>query len=424
MEMVSAESGFMDVDVLIFGGGAAGLWLLDELVRRGDRALLLEAGRLGQGQTVASQGIIHGGLKYTLKGLLTPAAREIRDMPEVWRQCLAGARTPNLRATHVRSSACHLWRSDSLRSKLGMIGAKVGLQVAPCELTAAERPPVLANCPGTVARLDEQVISPASFIADLTHQHASRLLAIDANNGLEICMSGAEQVGEVVLTNSRSNEKLKLSPRNVVLTAGAGNGKLRAKCELPEEKMQRRPLHMVMVRGDLHELNGHCVDGARTRVTITSDHDSSGRVVWQIGGQVAEEGVALDESSLIRQTIHELYAVLPGLDLSRSEWSTYRVDRAELASARGSRPDTATVVVEGNIITAWPTKLALAPQLARMVLEQLPQTSRASSQTASTADEMVARLKNWPRPEVAHPPWETARAWRPIEEFLDRRRAA
>ena len=70
----------MQVDTLIFGGGAAGLWLLDELTRQGSSAVLLEAAKLGQGQTIASQGIIHGGLKYTLQGLLTPSAAAIRDM--------------------------------------------------------------------------------------------------------------------------------------------------------------------------------------------------------------------------------------------------------------------------------------------------------------------------------------------------------
>src|SRR5260221_5187439 len=124
----------MDLDVVIFGGGAAGLWLVDQLSRRGDRVLLLEAGRLGKGQTIASQGIIHGGLKYTLNGLLTPAAREIRDMPEIWRQCLAGIRAPDLRNTRLRSPACYLWRSQSLRSRLGMLGARVGLRAAPTEL--------------------------------------------------------------------------------------------------------------------------------------------------------------------------------------------------------------------------------------------------------------------------------------------------
>ena len=52
----------MELDVVIFGGGAAGLWLLDVLREAGFGVLLLEADRLGTGQTIASQGIIHGGL--------------------------------------------------------------------------------------------------------------------------------------------------------------------------------------------------------------------------------------------------------------------------------------------------------------------------------------------------------------------------
>ena len=61
------------IDVLIFGGGVAGMWLLDELLRQNCRALLLENHSLGRGQTVGSQGIIHGGLKYMFSGQLTPA---------------------------------------------------------------------------------------------------------------------------------------------------------------------------------------------------------------------------------------------------------------------------------------------------------------------------------------------------------------
>ena len=61
-------SDILPLDVLIFGGGGAGLWLLDDLAARGYRVLLAEAGDLGAGQTIASQGIIHGGLKYALRG--------------------------------------------------------------------------------------------------------------------------------------------------------------------------------------------------------------------------------------------------------------------------------------------------------------------------------------------------------------------
>ena len=100
-----AMRGPLRLDVVIFGGGSAGLWLLDELRRGGYGALLLEAGRLGSGQTVASQGIIHGGLKYSLGGLLTPSASAVRDMPTMWRRCLAGERAPDL------SSSRYWWVS-------------------------------------------------------------------------------------------------------------------------------------------------------------------------------------------------------------------------------------------------------------------------------------------------------------------------
>src|SRR5215510_15615387 len=111
----------LSLDVVIFGGGAAGLWLLDELARAGFAALLLEAHELGSGQTIASQGIIHGGLKYTLSGLLTPSARAISQMPTIWRRCLAGEAKPDLSYTRLRAEYCHLWRTTSLRSRLAMI---------------------------------------------------------------------------------------------------------------------------------------------------------------------------------------------------------------------------------------------------------------------------------------------------------------
>ena len=68
-------------DIVIFGGGIAGLWMLNCLRNQGYQAILLETDKLGSGQTLASQGIIHGGLKYALNGALGGAANIISDMP-------------------------------------------------------------------------------------------------------------------------------------------------------------------------------------------------------------------------------------------------------------------------------------------------------------------------------------------------------
>ncbi|MCA9296373.1 MAG: hypothetical protein KC983_07640, partial [Phycisphaerales bacterium] len=206
--------------------------------------------------------------------------------------------------------------------------------------------------------------------------------------------------------NPETGDDLALAPRTTVLTAGAGNDALRQMLGLERSLGQRRPLHMVMVRGDLPVLNGHCVDGNRTRVTITSTVDHANRTVWQIGGQIAEVGVELDEPDLIQRARRELTDVIPGLDLTNSEWSTYRVDRAE-ARAHGARPDDAFAQRDGDTITAWPTKLALAPTLVEQIMTMLDPPSRNA--IAYDAG------RTWPRPTVAIPPWETSTPWFPVD---------
>jgi FAD dependent oxidoreductase len=390
----------MKCDAVIFGGGVAGLWLLDELLRKGCSAILLESRALGSGQTVASQGIIHGGLKYTLQGMLTRSAVNVSEMPGLWRECLTGVRAPHLRSTRVRSESCYLWRTESLGSRLGMIGARFGLAVVPQSLDEIERPTLLKDCPGTVALLQEQVISPQSLIQNLHDLNKNQILQYDPEHGLEIETSIAGDISRILISGTNRPE-LVLEPEHVVLAAGGGNGLLRTRCGLNNPEMQLRPLHMLMLRGNLPVLNGHCVDGAKTRVTITSDRDSLGRTLWQVGGQVSETGVGLSRSELIELGQRELEAVIPGIDLSEVEWGSYRVDRAERVMPGGKRPESYQILRERNISTVWPTKLVLAPVLAEEV-------------AATIVPHFIVDCDDWrdqPRPRVALPPWEFPENW-------------
>ncbi len=407
----------MELDAVIFGGGAAGLWTLDELARAGARCLLLEANDLGSGQTVASQGIIHGGLKYTLSGLFSPSARAIAEMPTLWKQCLAGERQPDLSGTKMRSHWCVLWQTASIKSTLGMIGARAGLRITPRKLAVNERPPLLRDCPGIVARLDEQVIEPWSFIAELAKRCKDQLMKIDVRHGLEFVMdreTSADRAGlsevrikQVRLINPETGDPLDLHPRFVVFAAGAGNADLRRMCGLSPHAMQSRPLHMVMARGvSLPTLNGHCADGAATRVTITTSRDFSNTPIWQIGGQIAERGVNMDESTLIRFARDEIRAVLPRVELGSVEWATYRVDRAEASVEGGSRPNDMSVLRDGNLMTVWPTKLVLAPRLAEHVRRVIVPDSAADRDVS--VHPAVRCPAGWPRPTSALPPWENA----------------
>jgi glycerol-3-phosphate dehydrogenase len=303
-----------------------------------------------------------------------------------------------------------------------MIGARVGLRVAPQVLSVEERPAALVGCPGAVARLDEQVIAPESLLDALFALNKARVLSV-AGSDVQIELDAPAKVRTIRLSDSTTNARLDLAPRHVVLAAGRGNAELRRRCGLTETVMQSRPLHMVMVRGDLPILNGHCVDGRATRVTITSERDTRGRTVWQVGGQLAEIGVGLDERSLLARAADELRAVIPGIDLRSAEWASYRVDRAEQAMPGGARPESVGILREGNLVTAWPTKLALVPYLAERILEQIDSHQTVSDETN---DEEAAICGAWPRPRVAQLPWEAPRAWLTTEELgqASRRKAA
>ncbi len=292
-----------------------------------------------------------------------------------------------------------------------MIGARVGLSVTPQVLSDEERPAFLMRCPGTVARLDEPVVAPESFLEILFARHRSRILKIDADK-IAFNLDSARNVRSVGLRHPVSGRRLWLNAQSLVLAAGKGNGDLRRQLGLAEGAMQRRPLHMVLARGGLPEFCGHCVDGAATRLTITSHREIDGRTVWQIGGQIAETGVSQDERTLVSRAKSEIEATIPGIDLKHVQWSTYRVDRAEGATASGARPEMSQVICEGNILTVWPTKLALAPVLAERVADLL-----APDEFKRRVD--LSQLEDWPRPQIARLPWEMERFWFTTAELED-----
>ena len=399
----------LKVNALIVGGGVAGLWTLFRLRQAGYSGILLESRALGDGQTISSQGILHSGLKYSLQGLLTPSAREAKEMPLLWRRCLEGQTAPDLSATEVLSHSFFLWGTDSTASRFGLLGAKLGLQVTPREVPPAEVPSILSGLKGTIYQVQEQVISPSSFLENLAGCCGEGILKIDPAL-LEWSPPAGHSPCQVIIPKPEcETQRISVEADRVILTAGQGNQPLRASLGLASGKMQTRPLHMVLLRGpSLPEFHGHCIDGAKTRISITSGKTSSGETVWQIGGQLAEDGVAWDHLTLIDKAHSELQIVLPNFDTSGLRWSTYRIDRAEGATLTGGRPESFRMLREGTVITAWPTKLVLAPQLAEAIVEEM----KGVAPRVSIGMDM---LKGWPRPSVAHPPWERADEWTPFE---------
>lgn len=379
-------------DVAVVGGGIAGLWLLDRLVGEGFGAVLIEASALGAGQTLASQGIIHGGTKYALGGRLGEAARTIGTMPGRWRACLEGRGEVDLSGVPVLSPCQYLWSAGALGGRLAGFFASHLMASRMQAVEAADIPEPLAGA-GPVYRLDEPVLPVARVLETLAGRHRAHLV-----QGEVISVDPDSASLSVVLGDSTPVE---LHPRRVLITAAAGAAALTA------APIQRRPLQMVMIRGrELPPLYAHLLGaGDAPRLTITSHPAPGGGWIWYLGGTLAESGVGLSDTAQCERARQLLAEVLPGQRQDTLELATLSVDRIEPHTAGGRRPDAPVLLRHGAAWSAWPVKLALAPMLADHVLAALARDGIAARNTGWRAP------PDWPRPARAPYPWEADLSW-------------
>ena len=364
----------VQTDITIIGGGIAGLWLLHRLCQRGYNAILLESKALGSEQSVASQGMIHGGIKYTLSGLLTGASEAIADMPGYWRQCLQGNGEIDLRGCKLLSDHFYLWSSAKTTSRLTTFFASKATRGRVDKVTTAQLPPLLQvpGFRGSVYKLVDMVLDVPSLVRQLAAPLQSRIFQIDwQTSAFQRQPDGCHAI-EIVSRGQR----LELNTSAIVLTAGRGNGELLKQLDASSPAMQVRPLKQVLVKHHHpHRFFGHCLGGETTpRVTISSHVCDDGNQVWYLGGSLAEKGASQSSNELIRCAQREMAELLPWVDLSKAQWATLPVERAEPLQRNFARPDQAYADWAGNcqnVIAAWPTKLTLAPNLATQIVDLL-----------------------------------------------------
>jgi len=386
-------SGTIRLDIAILGGGIAGLWLVNRLQQAGYSTCLIERHGLGGEQTLASQGMIHGGIKYTLGGALTNASETIAAMPERWQACMRGEGDLDLSAVRTLSRDYYLFSDARLTSKVtALFGSK--LVEGRVRAVAQEDAPVAFRDPGfkgLLYKLEDVVIDTPSLVAVLAEKAAPQIYT----GACDISQSN-QTIESLTLADGRC-----ISASHYILAAGAGNGELIDTLNLPL-KMQRRPLNQVILKGDpLPEVYAHAVSlrsADKPRLTITTHRSASG-TVWYLGGELAESGVTRTDAEQIACARQELTQLLPWLDFSHCEFSCCRIDRAEPSQDDQSRPDTPYARTFGNITVCWPTKLTLTPMLGDMIMAQM-------NISASANDRFQATLP----PRLGHSPWDEPNA--------------
>ena len=384
----------LNTDIAIIGGGIAGLWPNAQLRQRGFNTLLIEQHSLGGGQSVKSQGIIHGGAKYALHGALTGSSEAIAQMPERWRKALSGEGELDLRGVRLLSDAHYLWSPGSIAGNLTSFFASKAMRGRVDQVKGQLLPPALQHkdFKGRVYRLSELVLDVPSLVQRLAQLAGDSLL--QATN-ITPRYENKQLVG--VLADAYS-----INAQRVVFCAGGGTEALLQAFALSKPEQQLRPLHMVLAKGPaLLPLYAHCLGGgSKPRVTITTHPAADGEWVWYLGGNLAEaDGVARSQAEQIQAAQAEVAQLLPWIAQDQTQWATLRVDRAEPVQSGLTRPDNAFVTEQGALVVGWPTKLALAPDFSDRVIKLLERDGIQPSAAQSYAD--------LPRPSVAQPVWET-----------------
>ncbi|PCI75087.1 MAG: glycerol-3-phosphate dehydrogenase [SAR86 cluster bacterium] len=359
-------------DIVIFGGGIAGLWLLNRLRNQGYQAILLETDKLGSGQTLASQGIIHGGLKYALHGALGGAANVISDMPARWRSCLAGEAEIDLSGCRVLSEHYYMWSDSGFRSKLKTF---LGSKSLSGRVTAVEKQDYpdffkAATVEGTLYKLPDFVVDTNSLLQALVEKQRDWIFRVSPGS-YTFERNAAGLVNAISFSDG--DTQFTLEAQKFIFSAGKGNQQLIDDASLAEPKCQLRPLNMVYVKGkDLPSAFVHCIGDSFSltpKLTVTSHSDAKGETVWYLGGEIAESGVGKAPDTQIHSARKLLTTLFPWINFAAMEFHCFAIDRAEANVRSNSRPEDAYFIEESNVLVAWPTKLTLTPNLADNITE-------------------------------------------------------
>lgn len=365
-----------DADIVVVGGGIAGLFVLDALRTNGYQAHLIGCPRPGMDQTRWSQGILHSGWKYHRGD-----PRPFPDLTAKWQGMFQGKEQPELPKEALLTSNLLVWGDISSDSSL--------------EPVVTDKPDCLgshqAHC------LEESIIDPGAVLNHLQLKHHAY-----CHQGL---VKATRMAGGFEL-NVRGNPIL---TKNLVLTAGTGNEALGLLLNRPGGFMQRRPLRMYLIRGPLPKLHGHAMrknEVALTIHTIRGDHDEC---TWVVGGALAEDAPELNANDAEYRLRNALVSFLPGGLPSGCWWSSYRIDRAEKATPDGQRPDDVCVEKIDGVFYIWPTKLVLAPRAAEKLLTMLPKSKSSVDNFNSEAFRLLPNLS-----EVHNPVHQKDLRWRPL----------
>ncbi len=379
-------------DIVIFGAGIAGLWAFNRLKSMGYDVILLEVAAIGGGQTIASQGIIHSGLKFSIAGKVNNLAKSISKMPERWRACLNGAGELNLSTAKINATSQQMLIPKGFMGDLTNIITRKTLGDSVRNMPKNEWSEDIKNSGfnGSIVNMGELVLDVPSLIRSLADPYKNCIRKITQ-----------EQASEPFKFLKDNN----ITAKRIIFTGAASNHKIAAKNNHDSGlKTQARPLLQGMMRNAPFPLYAHLIGKTDKPVaSITTHKMSDGTLIWYLGGGVAERKADSDPTQVYSATQKAFKLYMPAIDFSDNKWAVLSIFRIEGKSNTDSwMPDTPTIHRAGDALYCWPTKLTFAPMLSDMILEDL-------KKHGITPSNKISNFSFLPDVEYAKTPWDTAK---------------
>jgi len=404
-------SNIIKSDITIIGGGVAGLWITNVLKQLGFNVILIEKYALGSFQTINSQGIIHGGVKYSLVGKISDATSNIAKMTEAWNLSFSNKITNNynlidLSSTKINSTCHDLCFPNSSFFKLSSFVTSKVLS-SKCKIINKndDNYQICLNqlgYDGIVYRITEKVVDTKSLINNLSKNIQNNIIKLDnyrinyqANQIKNICFQS-------------NNQNYSIDSQLYISTSGQENQSIINFSEsLP--KQQLRPLQMIFAKPDIDiNLFAHFIgkDNKNNKpfATITTHKNINNKNILYFGGQVAEsEHIDTPKDIHINSLKKQIKNIFPKANIENWQWDTIKINRAEISQEYNKMPDTSFAVKQNNLILGWPTKLTFAPDFADRILNII----KESNIKPTNADQFSYKEFDLNTAQIATPCWDT-----------------
>lgn len=380
-------------DAVVIGGGICGVWVHSLLKQKGYSCLLLEKDKIGGEQSLLSQGILHRGMKYLLGGVFSDISDSLTKATKFWQQALAGVGALDLSDTEILAKQQLLWCQDNLLSNFITTTTKNFFKSQTKTLEQE-----LAWLPNkkTAFWLQETILNGYSLFENFYKQQQQDYyqLTVSSSN----CQI-VEQQNTICL--QFKIPQIKIVTKKIILAAGAGNIDLAQFLGIQQE-IQLRPLRMFLVEHSLPlKIYGHClINSSKPLFTISSHETNSNKMIWYLGGKIAEDGCKLNVVEAIQKAKKIIQQNIK-VKLKNDNWKIVDINRAEPQQKKISLPNQVFVKKFQKTILCLPIKLTLTPIVAEKVLEFfklekiIPQFDEVKINELKTA-------------ELKKPFWETA----------------